>query len=69
MKKQHKVVLRFPSEAVMTFVVESENEEQLKERVNSLVMFADAEGSRLVHRFDEVTGADAELAVLDEVTF
>jgi hypothetical protein len=65
--RKHKVVLRFPAEAVMTFVVKSDSEEELKSRVNSLVMFADAEGADLIHRFDECTGGDAEVAVIEEL--
>lgn len=51
----------------MTFVVTSSSEEELKSRVNSLVTFADSEGADLIHRFDECTGGDAEVSVIEEL--
>jgi hypothetical protein len=64
---KHKVVLRWPAEAVISYVVEADTQAELDERVKELAYFGDAEGAEQVHRFDELTGEDAVVAVNEPV--
>jgi hypothetical protein len=66
--QKHKVTVRMPAEAVMTFVVESSSEAQLERQLKDLAVFADAAGATLVHRFDECTGADGEVSSVEDIT-
>lgn len=56
---KHKVVLRWSSEAVISYVVEASTQAELEQRVKDLSYFGDADGATQVHRFDELTGDDA----------
>jgi hypothetical protein len=62
-KVKHKVVLRWPSEAIITYVLEADSEAQLNSRLSELRQFGDTDGATQIHRIDEVTGADAEVTV------
>ena len=69
--QKHRVVVRMPAEAVMTFVVESSSDAELQKRLNDLVVFGDASGATLMHRFDECTGDDgiiSSIKTLDDVS-
>ena len=68
-KVKHKVVLRWPSEAVISYVVEADTEAELAERVSQLAYLGDADGVTEIHRFDELTGNDAAVVVNEPMTF
>ena len=60
---KHKVVLRFPAEAIITYTLEADSTSEFEERLHELVQFGDAEGAVEIHRIDECTGEDAVVAV------
>ena len=64
---KHKVVLRWASEAIITYTLEADSGAEFEKRLNELVTFGDADGVEQIHRIDEILGTDAEVTVNEPV--
>ncbi|WJZ48457.1 hypothetical protein [Actinomycetia phage DSL-LC01] len=57
-----KVVVRFPAEAIITYVVRPEPGQTLDEVMHNLTYFGYDESAEEIHRIDELTGSDGQIS-------